>query len=156
MLQLNTKELMPSIYTASDNAILIERIQNLSASSSPLWGKMSVDQMCEHCIAAINVAFGKQDLTISLPMRLLGRLLKNKAFNSDFGKNSPTAKEFRITTHSVFEKSQAQLIACVQEFAKGTSVITVMHHPFWGKMSFEDWDKLMWRHLDHHLRQFGV
>jgi hypothetical protein len=156
LLQLNTKELMPSIYTASDNAILIERIQNLSASSSPLWGKMSVDQMCEHCIAAINVAFGKQDLTISLPMRLLGRLLKNKAFNSDFGKNSPTAKEFRITTHSVFEKSQAQLIACVQEFAKGTSVITVMHHPFWGKMSFEDWDKLMYRHLDHHLRQFGV
>ncbi|TAF59317.1 MAG: DUF1569 domain-containing protein [Flavobacterium sp.] len=147
---------MPSIYTASDNAILIERIQNLSASSSPLWGKMSVDQMCEHCIAAINVAFGKQDLTISLPMRLLGRLLKNKAFNSDFGKNSPTAKEFRITAHSDFEKSRDQLIACVQEFAKGTSVITVMHHPFWGKMSFEDWDKLMYRHLDHHLRQFGV
>ena len=147
---------MPSIYTASDNAILIERILNLSDNSTPLWGKMSVDQMCEHCIAAINVAFGKQDLTISFPMRLLGRLLKNKAFNSDFGKNSPMAKEFRITSHSDFEKSQTQLIACVQEFAKGTSVITVMHHPFWGKMSFEDWDKLMYRHLDHHLRQFGV
>lgn len=147
---------MPSIYSTSDNAILIERIQNLSANSTPLWGKMSVDQMCEHCIAAINVAFGKQDLTISFPMRLLGRLLKNKAFNSDFGKNSPTAKEFRITAHSVFEKSRDQLIACVQEFVKGTSVITVMHHPFWGKMSYEDWDKLMYRHLDHHLRQFGV
>lgn len=147
---------MPSIYTASDNAILIERIQNLSANPTPLWGKMSVDQMCEHCIAAINVAFGKQDLTISFPMRLLGRLLKNKAFNSDFGKNSPTAKEFRITAHSDFEKSRDQLIACVQEFAKGTSVIAVMHHPFWGKMSYEDWDKLMYRHLDHHLRQFGV
>ena len=26
----------------------------------------------------------------------------------------------------------------------------------WGKMTHEDWDKLMWRHLDHHLRQFGV
>jgi hypothetical protein len=147
---------MPSIYDTSDNALLIERIQNLNANSAPLWGKMSVDQMCEHCIAAINVAFGKQDLTISFPMRLLGRLLKNKAFNSDFGKNSPTAKEFRITAHSDFEKSQTQLIACVQEFAKGTSVITVMHHPFWGKMSYEDWDKLMYRHLDHHLRQFGV
>ncbi|MGL2987761.1 DUF1569 domain-containing protein [Flavobacterium sp. RSSA_27] len=147
---------MPSIYTASDNAILVERIQNLNTNSTPLWGKMSVDQMCEHCIAAINVAFGKQDLTISFPMRLLGRLLKNKAFNSDFGKNSPTAKEFRITGHSDFEKSQTQLIACVQEFAKGTSVIKVMQHPFWGKMSYEDWDKLMYRHLDHHLRQFGV
>ena len=100
---------MPSIYTASDNAILIERIQNLNASSTPLWGKMSVDQMCEHYIAAINVAFGKQDLTISFPMRLLGRLLKNKAFNSDFGKNSPTAKEFRITSHSDFEKAKHNL-----------------------------------------------
>lgn len=147
---------MASIYNTSDNTQLINRIQKLNTSSTPLWGKMSVDQMCEHCIAAINVAFGKQDLTISFPMRLLGRLLKNKAFNSDFGKNSPTAKEFRITAHSDFEKSRDQLIACVQEFAKGTSVITVMYHPFWGKMSFEDWDKLMWRHLDHHLRQFGV
>ena len=100
---------MPSIYTASDNAILIERILNLSDNSTPLWGKMSVDQMCEHCIAAINVAFGKQDLTISFPMRLLGRLLKNKAFNSDFGKNSPTAKEFRITSHSDFEKAKHNL-----------------------------------------------
>ncbi len=100
---------MPSIYTASDNAILIERIQNLSASSTPLWGKMSVDQMCEHCIAAINIAFGKQDLKISFPMRLLGRMLKNKAFNNDFGKNSPTAKEFRITAHSDFEKAKHNL-----------------------------------------------
>lgn len=147
---------MISIFDPSDNAQFIHRIQNLQADTPAIWGKMSVDQMCEHCIAAINVAFGKQDLTISFPMRLLGRLLKNKAFNSDFGKNSPTAKEFRITSHSDFEKSRDQLIACVQEFAKGTSVITVMQHPFWGKMSYEDWDKLMWRHLDHHLRQFGV
>ena len=74
---------MASIYYTSDNTQLINRIQKLNASSTPLWGKMSVDQMCEHCIAAINVAFGKQDLTISFPMRLLGRLLKSKAFNPD-------------------------------------------------------------------------
>ncbi len=74
---------MASIYDTSDNTQLINRIQKLNASSTPLWCKMSVDQMCEHCIAAINVAFGKQDLTISFPMRLLGRLLKNKAFNPD-------------------------------------------------------------------------
>ena len=100
---------MASIYDTSDNTQLINRIQKLNASSTPLWGKMSVDQMCEHYIAAINVAFGKQDLTISFPMRLLGRLLKNKAFNSDFGKNSPTAKEFRITSHSDFEKAKHNL-----------------------------------------------
>ena len=101
--------IMASIYDTSDNTQLINRIQKLNASSTPLWGKMSVDQICEHYIAAINVAFGKQDLTISFPIRLLGRLLKNKAFNSDFGKNSPTAKEFRITSHSDFEKAKHNL-----------------------------------------------
>ncbi|HHT9020342.1 TPA: DUF1569 domain-containing protein [Flavobacterium psychrophilum] len=29
-------------------------------------------------------------------------------------------------------------------------------HPFWGKMTDDDWNKLMWNHVDHHLRQFGV
>ncbi|MBW4360013.1 DUF1569 domain-containing protein [Flavobacterium taihuense] len=89
-------------------------------------------------------------------MRLLGRMLKNKAFNTDFGKNSPTANEFKFENSYDFESSRNEFAESIAQFAQGTQVIKVMHHPFWGKMTYEDWNKLMWRHTDHHLRQFGV
>jgi len=147
---------MSSIYDKADNAAMIARINSLTPDSKALWGKMTVDQMCKHCNTAIQVAFGKQDLKISFPMRLLGRMLKNKAFNTDFGKNSPTAKEFKFDSSYDFEASRNEFAKSIAQFAQGTEVIKVMDHPFWGKMTYEDWDKLMWRHTDHHLRQFGV
>jgi hypothetical protein len=147
---------MSSIYNKADNEAMIARIKSLRPDSKPLWGKMTVDQMCKHSNAAIQVAFGKQDLKINFLMRILGRMLKNKAFNSDFGKNSPTAKEFIFEGSYDFESSRKELAESIAQFAQGTQVIKVMDHPFWGKMTYEDWDKLMWRHTDHHLRQFGV
>jgi hypothetical protein len=147
---------MGSIYNKADNEAMIARINSLTPDNNALWGKMTVDQMCKHCNTAIQVAFGKQDLKINFLMRILGSMLKNKAFNSDFGKNSPTAKEFKFEGSYDFEASRKELAESIAQFAHGTQVIKVMDHPFWGKMTYEDWDKLIWRHTDHHLRQFGV
>lgn len=147
---------MPSIYNTNDNQQLIERINRLTPSTPALWGKMSVDQMLKHCNAASEVAFGTKDLKINFFMKLLGKMLKNKVFNSDFKRNSPTAPEFVFKESYDFENSKNELIKNVTLFANGHETIKVMNHPFWGKMTYEDWDKLMWRHLDHHLRQFGV
>lgn len=147
---------MPSIFNPFDNAALIDRINLLNSKTEPQWGKMSADQMIVHCNNAINVAFGKQDLKINFLMRWLGILMKNKVLNNDFQKNSPTAKEFRISSHTDFDTCKNELVKNVTYFTQGHSAIKVMDHPFWGKMTYEDWDKLMWKHLDHHLRQFGV
>jgi len=89
-------------------------------------------------------------------MRLLGRLMKNKVFNSEFKKNSPTAPEFIFNEQYDIEAAKKELITNFSRFAEGHEAIKTMNHPFWGKMTFEDWDKLMWKHIDHHLRQFGV
>lgn len=53
--------------------------------------------MCKHCTSAINVAFDKQEIKVNFLMRFLGKLLKDKVFNGEFKKNSPTAKEFIFT-----------------------------------------------------------
>jgi hypothetical protein len=147
---------MASIYDKADNHAMIARLNSLSPESKALWGKMTVDQMCKHCNAAIQVAYGKQNLKINFLMRLLGKMLKNKAFNTNFGKGSPTAKEFIFEGSYDFESSRKEIAESFSQFADGTQVIKVMDHPFWGKMTYEDWDKLMWKHLDHHLQQFGV
>jgi hypothetical protein len=147
---------MSSIYDTTDNEAIIARINSLSPESKALWGTMTVDQMCKHCNASIQVAFGTKELKKYFLLRILGGLIKNKAFNSDFGKNSPTAKELKFEGSYDFESSRKEFAESIAQFAKGTQVIKLMDHPFWGKMTYEDWDKLMWRHTDHHLRQFGV
>jgi Protein of unknown function (DUF1569) len=148
---------MKSIYNAVDNAAMIARINTLTPESNALWGKMTVDQMFKHTTGALLVAFGEQKLKVNFLMRLLGRMLKKKVFNSAaFKKNSPTASEFIFTEQYDFETSKKELIENFSRFANGKEVIKTMNHPFWGKLTYEDWDKLMWKHLDHHLRQFGV
>jgi hypothetical protein len=147
---------MKSIYNSNDNQELVNRINQISSESKPLWGKMSVDQMCEHCLLNSNVAFGKQELKINFLMKLVGKMMKNKVFNSEFKKNSPTAPEFIVKKSFDLDNSKSELIKNIQLLQDGQKTITVMNHPFWGKMSHEDWDKLMYNHMDHHLKQFGV
>ena len=147
---------MNSIFDKNDNQLVITRINKLTQSSQPLWGKMNVDQMFKHTNEAIIVAFGENTIKVNFLMRLLGKLMKNKVFNSEFRKNSPTAKEFIFTESYDFETSKNELIKNYSRFAEGHEVIKLTNHPFWGKMTYEDWDKLMWKHVDHHLMQFGV
>ena len=147
---------MPSIYNSSDNQEIISRINQLSPNSPALWGKMSVDQMFKHTNEAIIVAFGENEIKVNFLMKFLGKMMKNKVFNSEFKKNSPTAKEFIFTNTYDFDASKNELVKNFARFTEGHQSIKLVNHPFWGEMTYEDWDKLMWKHVDHHLRQFGV
>jgi len=149
---------MASIFNTTDNQDLISRIEKLTAESQLNWGKMSVDQMLLHCQGPIDVAFGNLKLKSNFLLLLLGKMLKAKMLKAKhFGKNSPTAKDFIKTGKYDFEQTKADLIRKVKTFAtKGPSAIKVDKHPFFGKMTIEEWDNLQWKHLDHHLRQFGV
>jgi len=102
---------MSSIYSKADNDVIISRINQLTPESKALWGKMTVDQMFKHCNEAIIVAFGENEIKVNFFLRLLGRLLKNKVFNNEFQKNSPTAKEFVFTAQYDFETAQKELSA---------------------------------------------
>ena len=149
---------MNSIYDKTSNDVMIARINQLSSESKAVWGKMNAAQMLQHCKLASDIAFGKQDLKINFLMKLLGKMLKKKVFyGGDMTKNSPTAKEFIIDKSIDFDKAKAELIENFSKFAnEGKSSIKIMNHPFWGKMTYEDWDALMWKHTNHHLEQFGV
>lgn len=149
---------MASIFDKNDNAVLISRINALTPETQPLWGKMNVGQMLSHCQAPIDVAFGNVKLKSNIIFLLLGRILKKKILAAPmFKKNSMTEPSFIRTGEYDFEKTKAELISKVKRFAEeGTSCIKVEKHPFFGKMSFEEWDNLQWKHLNHHLKQFGV
>ena len=154
----NKNEKMSSIYNKTDNEIIISRINKLSPESKAVWGKMTVDQMLSHCQAPMDVAFGNLQLRSNFFMQLIGKIFKNKIINSkEFKKNSPTAPDFIRKGSYDFEKTKKELIEKINQFsALNEKAIKNTKHPFFGELTFDEWDKLQIMHLDHHLKQFGV
>jgi hypothetical protein len=148
---------MKSIFNPENNQEIIDRINNLTPNSQAKWGKMTVSQMLKHCQAPIDVAFGTLQLKPNFLFLLMGKFFKNIILKKEFKKNSPTAPDFIFNSEYDFKESQQELIEKVRTFTtNGTTVIKNPKHPFFGKMTYEEWDILQWKHLDHHLNQFGV
>jgi len=88
-------------------------------------------------------------------LSLIGPLFKKQLFNEQHFKHSlPTDKSFIITNPQEFEKEKQNLIDMVNSFSE--SSMSGEAHPFFGKLTKEEWSKGTWKHLDHHLQQFGV
>ena len=135
-----------------------QRINKLQPNSQRQWGKMDVAQMFAHCSAALEVAAGKK-----FPPRIfIGRILApffRSVFSNDkpFKQNMPTDNSFLIIDQRNFEREKARLIDLVTQFSTGGEAICTTHpHPFFGKLTPNEWATGMYKHLDHHLRQFGV
>ncbi|MCA6421807.1 MAG: DUF1569 domain-containing protein [Flavobacterium sp.] len=148
---------MSTIFNSSDNDFIISRINQLTPESKAHWGKMNVSQMIVHCQQPLLVSEGKLGVKRSLIGIVIGNLMKKKFLNKKFGKNLPTDKKFIITYNPEFEKEKQLLINQIQSFEKkGNSVIKNFKHPFFGSMTAEEWGIISYKHLDHHLKQFGV
>ena len=134
---------------------IINRINALTPHSQSQWGKMNVTQMLAHCQMPLGVATGKHKLKRNFLLSLIGPLFKKQLFNDQpFKKNLPTDKSFIIANPQEFEKEKRNLIDMVTVFAEAT--MSGEPHPFFGKLTNEEWSKGTWKHLDHHLQQFGV
>ena len=148
---------MKSLYRPSDNQEIILRLQNLSPDAKPLWGKMNVAQMLAHCQVPLQLAYGDVKLKRRFIGWLFGGIAKKKLITGKpWNRNLPTDPAFVMNTEHNFEAEMNKLIPLIQRFAtKGPNGITKNPHPFFGKLSTEEWDRLQWNHLNHHLTQFG-
>ena len=139
-----------------------ERILRLSPESERQWGKMGVAEMLAHCTSALQMAMGEvKPKRAPFPASLVGLLIKPLVLGDDkpFRRNSPSAPELFLAdpTQCDFEQERAQLIAAIDRFSgEGAACCSQHPHPFFGALKPEQWAILMYKHLDHHLRQFGV
>ena len=150
---------MKSLFNTSDNQEIIARINTLSNTSQGQWGKMNVSQMMAHCQPPLLVAFGEQQLKRGLIALLFGGFVKKQLTKDEkpFSKNLPTDKAFIVVDKKEFEQERKKLIELVMKFEKtGPTGITKDTHPIFGTMTPQEWDIIQWKHLDHHLRQFGA
>lgn len=147
-----------NLFHLADCQEIIIRLENLKSTADRKWGKMTVSQMLLHCQKPLEVAEQKLVVKRNLISLLFGKMMKNKLIikGLPFDKNLPTAKEFVVCIDCDFEKERQNLLKMVRDFHQnGQAAVKMEIHPFFGKMNPTEWGLLFYKHLDHHLTQFG-
>ena len=148
---------MHSLFTPDAYNRILARLHTLTPADERQWGKMNVAQMLEHCARPFEVTLGRVVVKRSLMGYIVGPFLKKSYYDAtEFKKNWPTSPDF-VTPETVdFEASKAYLLRNLTEFyVGGPEKCVVKHHAFFGKLTPEQWSIGMYKHLDHHFRQFG-
>lgn len=149
---------MNSLFETNTLEEIFHRIQALQPNSKALWGKMTVAQMLAHCTGGMQMATGEIEFPRRFIGRLIGPLVKASYYNDKpFPKGINTDKALVIKDDKNFLLEQEKLMLYVKKFHKGKAEhCTKAPHPFLGYFTPEQWAKGMYKHIDHHLRQFGV
>lgn len=135
------------------------RLQKLTETTPALWGKMNVAQMLAHCQKPLALVVHNIELPKpSFPMNIIGKLFKTQLYNDKpYKHNLPTDKSFIIQGERNFNEERTALYALIQQFqAQGEAQCEQKKHPFFGALTADQWGKGMYKHIDHHLKQFGV
>jgi hypothetical protein len=149
---------MKSITNKDTYDQIAERINKLTPESKPEWGKMNVIQMIVHCTTGLKMSTGEVKPKSKFFVQLLGRLLKKRIFAQEsLRRNAPTSQGFIIVDDRNFDEEKSILLSYLNKcLEKGKTIFTNEPHPFFGKLTAEEWDGLMYKHIDHHLKQFKV
>lgn len=148
---------MKSIYNHIDNQEIIKRIQRLSSDTKPQWGNLTADNLCKQSLLELDIAFGKQDVRVNTLKKTLLFVLKNSYIKCLLYNDCQSFYKRKHERKENFEQLKHELIQKISRIGnQGKHAIMRMHHPFWGKMTYRDWDNLVLKYLDNHLNQFGV
>ncbi|WP_350291007.1 DUF1569 domain-containing protein [uncultured Croceitalea sp.] len=132
------------------------RIEKLSENSERLWGKMTVGQMTWHCQYPLKLAIENRENN-SKGNWFVKTFFKKSLYNDKpWRKNLPTASELRAKEPKEFKVEYAKLKELIDNFHTLENRETWHPHPAFGAFTKEQWGQMQYKHLDHHLRQFGV
>lgn len=138
----------------------IDRINRLNIQSKPLWGKMSVDQMLAHCNVSYDMYYEPQLFnTPNMFQKILLKLFVKPLVvgNKPYPRNSKTAPAFIIKGSCDFQMEKATLINNISLTQQlGSAHFEGAESLSFGKLTANEWNTLFYKHLDHHLSQFGV
>jgi hypothetical protein len=145
---------MKSIFDKSTRDELKDRIQLLSVSTTAQWGKMNISQMLRHCTKWDEMALGKTKYKQAFIGRLFGKMaLKDMMKDEPMKRNLRTVPSFKIKEGSDFDEEKIKWIKLLDEYEhfSGNGFV----HPFFGMMTKEQTGYMVYKHIDHHLRQFN-
>jgi hypothetical protein len=148
-----------NLFEAATATEVKNRIAQLTPHSERQWGKMNAAQTQAHCSAALEWAVGDSVPPRLLLGRIVGRIVKPLLLRDEkpMRRNSPTVKSLVALDERDLGAERERLCRLIDRFAgAGPEGCTKHPHSFFGRLTPEEWARLMYKHLDHHLRQFGV
>jgi len=149
---------MQSLFDPADRESVLVRLEGLRPGAARQWGKMSAGQMLAHCSIAMEVATGETPRKQALIGRIFAPFVRSSLLGEKpFSRNSPTDPTFIVTDEKDFDAEKRRLTRLVNTFCEsGPEKASAHTHSFLGRLRGEEWGVMMYKHLDHHLRQFGA
>ena len=138
---------------------IIERIEKLNSESKPNWGKMNAPKMLAHCSAIYDTILDESaPRAKGIKKWLMKKFVKPIVVGpKPYPKNGRTAPEFIINNEREFEKEKTKLIAhIINTQQQGAAHFKELETPNFGHLDESEWNTLFYKHIDHHLNQFGV
>ncbi len=150
---------MKSIFETQTINEFKTRINQLSEGAEAQWGKMNLYQMLKHCTENERLMLRQKQYSRRFIGRIFGKMALNASIKNDnpLSKNSPTHPDLKFKGDGNIEQEKALWISLLEQYPRMKSTdYNGFVHPFFGKMDSEQISKFAYKHIDHHLRQFGV
>jgi hypothetical protein len=148
---------MPTFWDSAARDALCRRVEQLTPDARAQWGKFTASKMVAHLNDALRMATG--DLPVApknLPLRFWP-IKQLVIYVLPFPKSAPTAPELLARGEAAeLHTEQAAFRGLASHVAAKAADETWPPHPAFGDLSHKAWGVLIWRHTDHHLRQFGL
>lgn len=149
---------MGTLFDAEARAGILGRLDALRPDAARVWGRMTPAQAIAHCAIALEVATGQRPMRQKLIGKILSPLLRGAILGpKPFKRNGPTGPELIVSDPRDFVVERARLRSVIEKFAAaGPEAASRYEHGFLGRLTGDEWGRLMHKHLDHHLTQFGA
>jgi hypothetical protein len=150
---------LPNIFSKTVANQVIERINKLTPDTKGNWGKMSVDQMLAHCNITYEMAFDnihpKPNAFVKFILKMVVK--NNVVSEKPYQQNGKTAPEFIIKGNKDFENEKNRLITYISKAeGLGEQYFANKESHSFGILTVNEWNNMFYKHLNHHLSQFGV
>ena len=148
---------MRTILNESDRSAIGTRLRSLSDSSTARWGQMNVTEMLHHLQLSALMTVGELEVMPKNKRVFQVFPLKHLIlYVLPFPKGAPTAPELRQDASASFEEERAAVLALLDRIGAGPQEGTGPAHPLFGPLSWREWGAATYKHVDHHLKQFGA
>ncbi len=150
---------MKNIFDLSETNEIINRINKLKPETQRQWGKMSVAQMLAHCNVTYEMIYDnihkKPNPLMKFVLKMIAKpsVVGEKLYNKDLR----TAPQFLMKEEKQFEVEKKRLVDYILKTQKlGEAEFHNKESHSFGALTKDEWNNMFYKHLDHHLRQFGV
>lgn len=150
---------MKNVFDLKVSEELINRINQLSPETQPQWGKMNVAQMLAHSNVVYEFVYTTKHPKPNAFKKFMIKLFAKSLVTSEkpYKKNSMTAPEFLVASQQDFEKEKQRLIDyIIKTQGLGENYFDGKESHAMGNLTSKEWNNMFYKHLDHHLGQFGV